>query len=696
MKLVIAEKPSVAKSIAKVLGVSKRKEGYLEGESYLVSWCIGHLVHLADANTYSPTYAKWRYCDLPILPERWSYEVTAATKSQFDVLSSLLKDERVDSVICATDAGREGELIFRLVYNKCCCKKPVERLWISSMEDSAIQAGFQNLKEDTQYEGLYQAALCRAKADWLVGINATRLYSVLYHATLNVGRVMTPTLNFIVQRDTEIANFQKEKFYTVEIKHPLLQAYSEKFSDKKEAEQIQQVCNQKTAVIQSVEKKQRTEKPPKLYDLTTLQREANRIFGYTAQQTLDYVQALYEKKLVTYPRTDSRYLTEDMKDSILPLCNSVKSFFPFLKDNTLLEDVSIVIDNTKVSDHHAIIPTQVAAQEDLTALPTGEKNILFLIGIRLLCALSRDYIFTETKVNASCNNYLFSAKGKTVLDFGWKETEREFFDSLKKEKDEKQEKEMQNLSSDFVEGLELKDIVTEMQQGTTTPPKHYTEDTLLAAMEHVGTKEQTGEETEKKGIGTPATRAGIIEKLVRGEFIERKKKQLIATTKGIRLIEILPEKVKSAKLTAEWEMALKKVEKKELSSAEFMKGILEFVTSLVEMYQDRVEKLETDKFSKPREKIGECPRCRKAVYENKSGFYCEDKECGFFLWKKNRFFESKHKELTKKHAIELLKKGSTKVTGLYSEKTGKTYDATVFLEDTGGKFVHFKLGFPKK
>ena len=682
MQLVIAEKPSVGMALSKVLGAKSRGDGYMEGGGWLVSWCIGHLVELAPADAYAPRYSKWNYADLPMLPKPWQFQVLPDTKKQFEVLKTLIHRADVTALICATDAGREGELIFRLTYHLCGCTKPVKRLWISSMEEAAIQKGFDNLLDGKNYDNLYAAALCRAKADWLIGINGTRLFTTLYQGkSLNVGRVQTPTLALLAEREAAISGFQKEKFYTVELELEGFRAASERFASKTDAGRLRTGCVGKPATVQTVSQKEKTERPPKLYDLTTLQREANRLFDYTAQQTLDYLQALYEKRLATYPRTDSRYLTEDMAAGLPALCQSVAAALPFAADLSLPVNAAQVIDNSKVTDHHAILPTTEAAKTDLSALPSGEKNILFLVAARLLCAVGEPHTYAETAVTLECGGAVFSAKGKTETAAGWTAMEQAFHATLKKKP--KQPEPSPPLPA-LTKGQKLTAGGASIKEGATSPPAHFTEDTLLSAMEHASAKEFAKlEDVEHKGLGTPATRAGVIEKLVRSGFVERKKKQLFPTEKGTER--------RGA------------VERGELSPEDFMAGITAMLTELVKSYQG-VTVASAALSASGRTVIGICPRCGKNVVEGKKSFFCEGwnaaPACDFALWKNDRFFTSKHKELTRKAAAALLKKGRVAMTGLFSEKKGVLYDAIVVMEDTGEKFVRFKLEFdnntPKK
>ena len=693
----IAEKPSVAMSLAAVLGATERKDGYLEGSGYLVSWCVGHLLELAQPEAYKEQYAKWRYEDLPILPENWKYEVPKDKKTQLALLCRLMKDKRVDSVVCATDAGREGELIFRLVYEYAGCNKPMERLWISSMEDAAIREGFDHLRPGSDYDKLYDAAVCRAGADWLIGINATRLFSVLYGVTLNVGRVMSPTLALLVQRESDIESFISKPFYVPEITCGGFTASGEKMTERSEAEKIRMDCDHNSAFVRSVEKQVKTIQPPRLYDLTTLQRECNRIYGYTAQQTLDYVQSLYEKKLATYPRTDSQYLTKDMQATAASLILWLRDNMPFGKGCAGEPDIDRVTDDSKVTDHHAIIPTVEIARTDLSELPSGERDVLTLLAVRLLCATTQVHRFEAVTAILDCQGYTFTAKGKTILQSGWKEVERIHRMSIRQSETEHKENEAVALPV-LQEGQTFEAVSASLREGKTSPPKHYTEDTLLSAMETAGAEDMP-EDAERKGLGTPATRAATLEKLVSAGFVQRKKKQLISTEKGRNLIAVLPDNIKSPILTAEWESMLKQVEHGELSATSFMDQIADMSRTLVKEHT-APEKRFADLFPSSRETaheaVGVCPRCGAPVYEGKKGFFCDNRECSFALWKDNRFFSSKKKSITKSVAAALLKEGRISMSGLYSEKTGKTYDAEVILDDTGGKYVNFKLEFPVK
>ena len=692
--LVIAEKPSVAKSIAAVLNATNRKDGYLEGSGFLVSWCVGHLVELADASTYEERYGKWSLADLPILPEHWRYVITPDTKKQFDTLKQLMGRADVESLVCATDAGREGELIFRLVYEQAKCKKPVKRLWISSMEDSAIREGFEHLRPSADYDNLYRAALCRARADWLVGINATRLFSCLYHRTLNIGRVMTPTLALIVQREADIDAFKPTPFYTVTLGLSDFTVTGERLTDKAQAEVVQAACMAAdAATVKSVERKEKTEKPPTLYDLTTLQREANRLLGFTAQQTLDYLQSLYEKKLATYPRTDSRYLTSDMVQSLPVLVNTVAKAMPFASGVAVYCNPAQVINDAKVSDHHAIIPTQGVKDADLSGLPAGERSLLSLIAARLLCAVGQPYAYAETAVLVECAGYEFKAKGRAVLNPGFKELDGRYRDTLKNKPEPDKEKEAKALPV-LAEGQSCEVVTAGIKEGKTTPPAHFTEDSLLAAMETAGAGEMP-EDAERKGLGTPATRAGILEKLIKVGFLERKKVKktthLMPTHGGVALITVLPEQIQSPSMTAEWEHQLKEIERGEASPEAFLCEISAMLKDLTSHYE--AVKDAAVLFPSKKESLGKCPRCGGSVVELKKGFVCENRDCGFAIWKESKFFTAKKKKPTAAFVTELLASGRARLSGCYSEKSGKTYDAVVVLDDDGGKYVNFKLEF---
>ena len=689
MILVIAEKPSVGAAIGKVLGASSRRDGYLEGNNYIVSWCVGHLVGLADASSYDERFAKWRYSDLPIVPDEWLFEVPKDKQKQFKVLCDLMRDKRVTELVCATDAGREGELIFRLVYKKAGCTKPFKRLWISSLEDSAIREGFAHLRSSGEYDRLYEAALARSKADWIVGINGTRLFSTLYHKKLVVGRVQTPTLAMLVEREGKISTFHKEKYFNVHISKDNLTADLEKVKTEEEAKAVAAACDKKQAVVSSLKKETKTVNPPRLYDLTTLQREANRYYGFTAQQTLDLVQSLYEKKLLTYPRTDSQFITEDMESTARQVIGIVSRKLPLFEGITHEPDIGRITNNAKVTDHHAIIPTVQLEKQDLGELPESEQKIIRLVAMRLLSATSEKHIYDETSVTLTCEGYEFKAKGKTVVQDGWKAIERRFKETLKSKEKDEPERSLPSLNEKDI----LSSVNASVTEHYTSPPKPYTEDSLLSAMETAGNAE-FDDDTEKKGLGTPATRAGIIEKLVKGGFVERKGKSLVPTKDGNNLVCVLPEQITSPSMTAEWENTLMQIERGKADADKFLSGIVGMTSELVKAYPFLSE-AEASRFDSGRETIGKCPRCGSPVYVGKGNYYCSNKECSFCMWEDNKFFSSKKKKLTKKIAAELLDKGWCRVTGLYTPKRSQLYDAVIRLDDTGGKYVSFKMEFDK-
>lgn len=691
MKLVLAEKPSVAMSLSKVIGADQRGDGYMEGNGYLVSWCVGHLVELSQPEAYDEKYAKWKYDDLPILPEHWQYQVSASTKKQFGILKKLMQRKDVESLICATDAGREGELIFRLVYHQCGCKKPVERLWISSMEDSAIREGFQKLRPGTEYDALYEAALCRERADWIVGINATRLFSCLYGQTLNVGRVMTPTLAMVVMRDAAIRAFKPEPFYSAELKFRDFQAGGERMKEKAEAEKlVAECCQAGSAIITKVEQKEKSEKPPVLFDLTSLQREANRQLGFTAQQTLDYTQALYEKKLVTYPRTDSRYLTDDMAPLVPELVSVIQQSFQIQADVPAPVNAAQVINSKKVTDHHAIIPTKTAASYDISSLPSGEQAILTMLAVRLICAVGTPCLYAETVVEAECAGQKFRTKGKTATDIGWRR-----YAGKPSEEAEKNAgaSELPELS----EGMTLELARVDLKEGKTSPPKRFTEDLLLSAMESASSDEFPAG-VERKGIGTPATRAAIIEKLVQKGFIERrgdkKTKYLCSTDKGNALVTVVPEQIQSPSMTADWEEKLLKIEHGEYDGDAFMGEISSMVSGLVKTYEAVKG---ADVLMQPERKvIGSCPACGSDVSETAKGWFCRDKNCKFALWKENRFFQTLGKQMTEELAKQLVNQGKARLIHCYSRKSNRYYDTTVHVETGEDGAAAFKLEFGGK
>ena len=686
--LIVSEKPSVAQAIGKALGITKRRDGYLEGGEYLVSWCVGHLVELAPPGGYDPKLVKWSKADLPILPKTWQYQVSPRTQKQFEILSSLMARPDVDRLICATDAGREGELIFRLVYHQCGCRKPFTRLWISSMEDAAIRDGFAHLKPSTEYDALYEAALCRERADWLVGINATRLFSCLYGQPLNVGRVMTPTLAMTVSREAAIDAFRPEPFYTVLLKMEDCMASSERFKDKSQAEALLAECRKSNrAVLQKTERKEKTEHPPALYDLTTLQRDANRMLGYSAQQTLDCTQALYEKKLVTYPRTDSRYLTEDMEPDLPDLIRQTAARFGVTGEIPI--HAKQVINSKKVSDHHAILPTRSMAKADLSSLPTGEAHILRLIAARLLAAVGEPYRYAETTVQLECAGQIFTAKGKTALAEGWKAVERAILGNAA----EKDKEKLEILPE--VQGEETLPILdAQLKEGKTSPPKHFTEDTLLSAMETAG-KENMPEDAERQGIGTPATRAGIIEKLVKKGFLTRegtgKTKNLIPTEKGRALIAVMPEEIQSPAMTADWEQKLLQIEQGELDPETFMNEIEQMVASLVQTSE--AVKGASMLMKNNGKIVGVCPHCGAEVAEREKGWFCTNRECRFVIWKDNAFFKRLGKHVSARLVDQLLRDGRARLKDCKSQRTGKTYNATVRMTTENNGRPQFSLEF---
>lgn len=688
--LIIAEKPSVAQTIAAVLGAKERKDGYIEGGGYLVSWCVGHLVGLSEAAAYGEQYQKWSYETLPILPQEWKYTVAADKRKQFKILKDLMRRADVSEVINACDAGREGELIFRFVYHVAGCKKTMRRLWISSMEDVAIKKGFDTLKDGREYDPLFASALCRAKADWLIGINATRLFSCLYGKTLNVGRVQTPTLKMLVDRDAAITGFQKEKYYHVRLDMGGAEAASERIRAAEEADALKTACEASQAVCLSLTREKKTVAPPRLFDLTSLQREANRIYGYTAKQTLDLAQSLYEKRLLTYPRTDSAFLTDDMGGTAAGIAALLCGKLPFMQGVDFSPDVSRLLDSKKVSDHHAIIPTAELGKTDLAALSESERNILILAGARLLFAAAEPHTFEAVTAVFECADKEFTAKGKTVLCAGWKELERRYRATLKAKPDGEDDNEVLELDAPpFAEGQTFDRPAARVTAHDTTPPKPHNEATLLSAMERAG-NEDTDPDAERRGLGTPATRAAVIEKLVKSGFVQRKGKQLIPTKDGSNLVCVLPDSLTSPQLTAEWENALTQIAKGAADPDSFMQGIEEMARELVNEYP-ALSDTDKERFKDEKPVIGKCPRCGGNVYEGKKNYYCENKDCAFVMWKNDRFFEERKTPFTAKIAAELLKNGRAKVKKLYSPKTGKTYDGTVLLADTGGKYVNYRI-----
>ena len=691
--LVIAEKPSVAQSYAKNLSAYKREDGYLEGESCIVSWCLGHLAEYAQPEEYDPKYEKWQFDDLPILPETWKLKVSKDKKKQFEVIKTLMNRSDVEYLVNGCDAGREGELIFQRVYDLAGCRKPVKRLWISSMEDAAIQKGFQTMKSEEEYKNLCMAAVCRAQADWLIGMNGTRAYTTRYFKRLVVGRVQTPTLAMIAERQERIEHFQKEAFYKVALTDGKLTVVSENIANEEAADLLAALCNGSTAVVTQMKKERKKSFPPKLYDLTSLQREANRYFGYTAKRTLEMLQELYEEKLVTYPRTDSQFVTEDMKDSVEELVGKMPVLLPFVDYGQLGHGVKRVINNAKVSDHHAILPTKEAVEKGISDLPSDKKNLMMLICQQLVQATGEEYLYEQTDITVKCQEQDFKARGKIPVQMGFKEVEKAFKQlCVKAEPVEGKEKET-SIPAGYEEGMRIFPVKAEKTTHYTSPPKPFNEDTLLAAMETAGNKEFDSE-TEKKGLGTPATRASIIEKLVSSGYAQRKGKQILPSTEGKELVKVMPEYLKSAVMTAEWENQLLMMEKGQITDTQFMGEITSLVRKILEVCREIPEE-ERRRFQTAREVIGKCPVCGCDVFEGKQNFYCSNRQCDFALWKENRFLGSMEKNLDKKMARELLDKACTHVKGLYSKKKDMKFDADLLLTLEDGK-PRFHLEFPKK
>lgn len=691
--LVIAEKPSVAQSYAKNLSAYKREDGYLEGESCIVSWCLGHLAEYAQPEEYDPKYEKWQFDDLPILPEVWKLKVSKDKKKQFEVIKTLMNRSDVEYLVNGCDAGREGELIFQRVYDLAGCRKPVKRLWISSMEDAAIQKGFQTMKSEEEYKNLCMAAVCRAQADWLIGMNGTRAYTTRYFKRLVVGRVQTPTLAMLAERQERIEHFQKEAFYKVALTDGKLTVVSENIANEEAADLLAALCNGSTAVVTQMKKERKKSFPPKLYDLTSLQREANRYFGYTAKRTLDMLQELYEEKLVTYPRTDSQFVTEDMKDSVEELVGKMPVLLPFVDYGQLGHGVKRVINNAKVSDHHAILPTKEAVEKGISDLPSDKKNLMMLICQQLVQATGEEYLYEQTDITVKCQEQDFKARGKIPVQMGFKEVEKAFKQlCVKAEPVEGKEKET-SIPAGYEEGMRLFPVKADKTTHYTSPPKPFNEDTLLAAMETAGNKEFDSE-TEKKGLGTPATRASIIEKLVSSGYAQRKGKQILPSTEGKELVKVMPEYLKSAVMTAEWENQLLMMEKGQITDTQFMGEITSLIRKILEVCREIPEE-ERRRFQTEREVIGKCPVCGCDVFEGKQNFYCSNRQCDFALWKENRFLGSMEKNLDKKMARELLDKACTHVKGLYSKKKDMKFDADLLLTLEDGK-PRFHLEFPKK
>ena len=666
--LIITEKPSVARAIAAALGANVRGDGCIHGNNLIVSWCYGHLIELASPAAYDEKLAKWRREDLPILPDPWQTVVMRDKRQQFEVLRGLMQRKDVCEVVNACDAGREGELIFRLVYEKAGCTKVVKRLWLSSMEPDEIRKAYANMRPGTEYDNLYAAALCRAKADWLVGMNATRLMSLVYHRTLNVGRVVSPTLSMLVERKREIEDFQPEAFYTVAVNCGGVLLSSERIADMSEAEALANDCTGEARIIR-VGHEKCSKRAPELYDLTTLQREANRELGFTAQQTLDYLQSLYEKRFVTYPRTDSRYLTDGMAATVPGLVNVAAKLLDVEAPASI--NAEHVCDSSKATDHHAVVPTASAVSTNLSALPEGEAAVLRLVCRQLLCAVSEPFTYAETTVEAECSGHTFRTRGKTIIDLGWR--------AYKGAPD-------WTPLPEFAEGVSVAVTSATIKEGKTTPPAVYTEDTLLAAMERAGAKDAP-EDAELRGLGTPATRAATIEKLVNGGFAERVKGKLMLTDVGKSLVTVLPEALRSPLLTAEWESCLKQIERGELDADSFISDIEHTVSGLVSDYTPVAEA--SILFPTGREVVGKCPRCGGVVSEAKSGYFCESLDCKFGLWRDNKFLAAKRISLTRPLATELLDKGRAHLGEIYSQRMDKYYPGDLILHDDGERATYY-------
>lgn len=690
--LVIAEKPSVAQSYAKNLSAYKKQDGYMEGENCLVSWCLGHLAEYARPEEYDERYAKWQFDDLPIIPEKWKLQVSADKKKQFSVLKELMNREDIEYLVNGCDAGREGELIFQRVYDLSGCRKPVRRLWISSMEDEAIRNGFHEMKDAGFYSNLCMAAVCRAQADWLIGMNATRAYTTKYYKKLVVGRVQTPTLAMLTERQDRIEHFQKETFYRVELTDGKLVAVSENITNKADAELLAALCDGSEVIITELKREQKKVSPPKLYDLTSLQREANRYFGFTAKKTLDLLQELYEEKLVTYPRTDSRFVTEDMIGTVEELAGKMPLMLPFVEYGQLGHNIKRVVNNEKVSDHHAILPTKEAVEKGIKDLPVDKKNLMILIGQQVLQAVGEDYLYEQTDVTVNCQKNEFTARGKTAVQMGFKDVEKAFRSHCVKTEKEDSDRQLE-IPYGYQKGMQLFNVKAETSIHYTSPPKSFNEDTLLAAMETAGNKE-FDEKTEKKGLGTPATRASTIEKLVASGYAQRKGKQIIPTAEGRELIRVMPENLKSAGLTAEWENRLLLMERGELNGEQFMDDIVAMLEEILNGCR-KIPEEERNRFQTAKELIGKCPVCGSDIFEGKRNFYCSNRQCDFALWKDNRFLEGMEKKLDKKMAKELLDKACTHIKGLYSKKKDARFDADLLMTLENGK-PKFHLEFPKR
>ena len=696
MYLVISEKPRVAQSIAKVIGAYKKEDGYLSGRDCLVSWCLGHLADYAMPEAYDEKYGTWSFEDLPIIPNKWKLEVARDKKEQFSVLKKLLTRCDLEYVVNACDAGREGELIFKRVYDLSGCNIPVKRLWISSMEDKAILDAFAHLRSGEEYMNLANASVCRAQADWLVGINATRAYTKTYNHRLTVGRVQTPTLAMLVERDEEIQSFQKKQYFIAHIKTDDLDAVSAHITDRQEAERIADLCNGKPATVQSVKKEANAVNPPKLYDLTTLQREANRLFGYTAKHTLDVAQSLYEKKLITYPRTECQYLTEDMEESVNGIIMTLKSTLPFICDNGFPFDLKRVLNSKKVSDHHAIIPTAETGKVKESDLSHDEWTILMMVANRLLCATGEKHQYLSVKAEITSCGQLFTIIGRTVTSPGWRNCEeamKRYFQTDEDKDDDEESASIPNLT----DGQTFSNVKGRVSEHWTKPPKAYTEDSLLAAMERAGNADMD-DDVERKGLGTPATRASIIEKLISSGYAARKKRQIVATEGGAKMTALMPDYLKSVQMTADWENRLLQMERGETSAELFMKDIYALIDKILvsckEVPED-MRKLYSGLDSKGKEELGKCPVCGSAVLEGNKKYYCTNRDCSFTLWKETRFLSSMKKTISKKMAVDMLAKGKTHVKDFFSAKTGKTFESDLLMNVDDGR-VSFSLEFPQR
>lgn len=691
MRLVIAEKNSVAQDIANVIGATEKKNGYFIGGEYIVTWCVGHLIENAMPEDYSSDFKKWKLNTLPILPNEWKTKVIPRTKERYKVIKELVNDERVNEIICATDSGREGELIFRLVYNQLCCKKPFKRLWISSQTDKAILDGFNNLKDGKDFDCLYKSALARSKADWIVGLNGTRAYTCIYNQMLTVGRVQSPTINLIVNRQIEIDNFESKPYFIIKANTGNLIA-TKRVDGISESYKLVNECNGKTGYIAKAEKEEKQENPNNLFDLTELQKVADRTLGFSAQQTLDIIQGLYEKKLLTYPRTDSKFISEDMKEGTLSLIGGLlkSKYVPEeIKNLYDTEHIKIdrIINNEKINDHHAIIPTEEVVSRDIS-LSKSEQEILNLVIYRLLQSVYKPYKYTNTNIVLEIEGNEFEATGKEIIDEGFKAIR---FITDKKDTDS-------NTIPEVNIGDSFDNIEMTSEAKKTKPPKQYTDGTLLSSMENAG-RNIDNKELKKaisKGIGTPATRANIIEQIIKNGFIVREKKNLIPTQKAYVLMELLPEEIKSPELTAAWELKLEEVNSGNISDEEFLEDIKKFISDIVKEASNNIKADAVKVVDK--EIVGKCPRCKEKsednnIYESKVNFYCEKgKECNFTIWKNNKLFENGKKKLTKQIVSEMLKSGMVLVEGMTSPKTGKKYDANIILKDTG-KYVNFEMEF---